>query len=330
MSKLNLQVQLLPTSSYLEWNEFVLSNQHATLFHSTDWLANFGELSVVVVLADSKIVGGCALVKTRKKGIKGYHVPPITPYFGPIVDHKITDQTQRQRIVQQILKALPKSATYDFILLPEYQDLLPYIWAGYSPTVRYTYRTNLALNDWQSAINKNKARDYRKAQKHLQEGKVKLSKNAHNLDAVLALVEETAARKNFALLTALYKRVFENGNLKSIWNTKVVETPEGQPLAAVLTVSDRFQTYYLFNGRVKELPKEFQNINLLIMGQAIEEAIENKRIFDFEGSMLQGVEQYFRLLAGVQQPIFRLQKSNSLMHHIMRFLKQRKHERSNS
>jgi len=51
------------------------------------------------------------------------------------------------------------------------------------------------------------------------------------------------------------------------------------------------------------------------------------RIFDFEGSMLKGVEAFCRLMGGTQAPCYRVQKSASLRYSLMRAANQIKNDR---
>jgi len=49
----------------------------------------------------------------------------------------------------------------------------------------------------------------------------------------------------------------------------------------------------------------------LIQYESIKFALENNKQFDFEGSMLESIEKYFRSFGAVQKPYFQITKINS-------------------
>jgi hypothetical protein len=64
-----------------------------------------------------------------------------------------------------------------------------------------------------------------------------------------------------------------------------------------------------------------------LLYKGIEFALTSGRKFDFEGSMLQGVETFYRLLGGKQVSVYRVQKSPSLIYSIIRAANQIRNDR---
>ena len=83
--------------------------------------------------------------------------------------------------------------------------------------------------------------------------------------------------------------------------------------AALYLVWDERAAYYLLGGGDPELRNS--GAHSLIMWEAIKHAATVSKTFDFEGSMVEPVERFFRAFGGRQVPYHRVTSINS------RFLK---------
>ena len=66
------------------------------------------------------------------------------------------------------------------------------------------------------------------------------------------------------------------------------------------------------------------NINLVdtIQFESIKFALSSGRAFDFEGSMIESIEKYFRSFGSIQTPYFSISKTNSKLLKIRKFIKE--------
>src|SRR5690606_4486668 len=94
------------------------------VFQTAEWLSVTGEAFVASVCYDEndRIKGYLPLVETTKFGIKGYHIPPYTPYFGPVVLE--TDLFKKTKVIEKLLKPFFKSKHIDFIISPNDKDIV--------------------------------------------------------------------------------------------------------------------------------------------------------------------------------------------------------------
>ena len=49
----------------------------------------------------------------------------------------------------------------------------------------------------------------------------------------------------------------------------------------------------------------------LVLFESIKFAMQSKRAFDFEGSMIESIEKYFRAFGAIQKPYYSISKINS-------------------
>lgn len=88
------------------------------------------------------------------------------------------------------------------------------------------------------------------------------------------------------------------------------EDAQGRVHAAAYIVWDEQAAYYLMGGADPELRSS--GATSLVLWEAIQFAAGVTRTFDFEGSMIESIERYFRAFGARQKPYCRVTKANSL------------------
>ncbi|MCY1460607.1 Acetyltransferase (GNAT) domain protein [compost metagenome] len=89
----------------------------------------------------------------------------------------------------------------------------------------------------------------------------------------------------------------------------IAEDPEGRRHAGVYIVWDQNSAYYIMGGGDPELRNS--GATSLCMWEAIKLASTVTKAFDFEGSMLEPVERFFRGFGASQVPYFSITKTPS-------------------
>ena len=91
-------------------------------------------------------------------------------------------------------------------------------------------------------------------------------------------------------------------------------------LGNVFCVFDKQKCYYLLGGVDKK--SGIQGVNNLLVQKSIEKAKSlGCTIFDFEGSMLKGVEKFFRSFGGTLTPYYTVQKAWLPLEMLLKFKK---------
>ncbi|WDE99151.1 GNAT family N-acetyltransferase [Lentisphaera profundi] len=85
--------------------------------------------------------------------------------------------------------------------------------------------------------------------------------------------------------------------------------PEGRHHAGVYLIWDKESAYYIMGGGDPELRNS--GATSLCMWEAIKFASTVSTSFNFEGSMIEPIESFFRAFGAIQKPYFNITKTNS-------------------
>jgi hypothetical protein len=181
---------------------------------------------------------------------------------------------------------------------------LPLHWEGYRLQTRYTYRIHLsdAINLWKQISNKQKS-TIGKA-----EAKYSIA-TIDDFDRFYALNKQTFSRKGMEVPYS--KDVFKHldSALLAHGHRTILGAfdKEGQLDAAIYLVHDPSTVYLLAIGS-ESAHRSNGSIPFLIWN-GVQRFSQSHHIFDFEGSMIKGIESFFRSFGGTPTPYIRLTKT---------------------
>lgn len=186
-------------------------------------------------------------------------------------------------------------------------DWLPFYWAGYRQTTRYTYLLGdlrLPEETLLAAMSPNIRRNIAKARDKYGI-RVRKGIPAEDFLRIQALTFERQGRRapnDTAVLRALTKaaREREQGDLWGAYDG------DGRLHAVIFLVWQESSAYYLAGGGDPSLRQS--GAHSLLLWEAIRFAAGRSERFDFEGSMLPGVERFFREFGATQTPYFMITK----------------------
>ena len=324
----------LKLNSNLEHNynvflsEFNCSN--LTVFHSYHWLKAFNaDVEFWYFKNQENVVKSIFIfIETKKYFVTGLHIPPYTQYFSPLFADS-TNEIQKKEIVFALINKLSlenKLHVLDFKLFRGNHDILPFHWLGFQTTINLTYTVSGSYSEYFSKLNKNKVREIKKLYKLIEEEKIEIVTEIEDKE-VLELFEITAQRAEFSYSPIVLKNLLSN---RAHFEHKIIGIRlknEGL-ISFGLFPYDNHSVYNIINAsiRIQDDPI-LKTINLLMLNEAIKFALDSNRIFDFEGSMLPGVSDFYRLMGGIQTPVYRLTKSKNLKYSFMRALAQIRNDR---
>lgn len=239
-------------------------------------------------------------------------MPPFTqtmgPWFAPdSADTKYTTRLgQRQALCRQLIEQLISYRVFLQNFHYAIMDWLPFYWADYKQTTRYTYlldEINKPDRLWEQ-MNANIRRNIQKARdKH----QLTIRKGI-SVDAFLQVQAQTFARQGLRLKqdVNVLRRLIEvsrerqQGDLWGAYDTA------GQLHAAAFVVWQSQSAYYIAGGGNPALRDS--GAHSLVLWEAIRYVSAYTDRFDFEGSMLPGVERFFREFGARQTPYFTITK----------------------
>ena len=219
------------------------------------------------------------------------YMPKMTQTMGIWMSKNVNGDYGAQKRILQDLKEQMKVFRYiHFSLAPENQYVLPYLWFQYSIEPRFTYRINDLTNLEKLYEGLNKT-----AKKNIKAAKNKVS---------------ISYEINFTELWEMLNATFKAQNRKNPMSKQLVydivtmcereqsgkyicaKDKEGNIHSCAYFVYDENVCYYLLGA--SDVKYRASGAQSLVLWEGIRFASEHSKVFDFEGSMIEGIENFFR------------------------------------
>ena len=301
------------------------AQSYVGVFGSEKWLSIYGDaLKLIGIYKDEhQIIGGFYFLNTKKYGLTFLKLPPYTPHCGLFFISDSKNKSSVSNFSKEVINEVctfftNQKSTLTVLAFPfSIIDLQPFIWNKYKVIPNYTYHINLTQT--------------------LEEIKVNFdSKNRNAISKALkeevTVVENTLSKQELHLFfknslnttnANSYDSELENIFMKFADDTNsfsVSAYKSNQLLGNVFCVFDKHTCYYLLGGVDKK--SGIQGVNNLLVQKSIEKAKSlGCKTFDFEGSMLKGVEKFFRGFGGTLTPYYTVQKAWLPLEILLKFKK---------
>ena len=241
-------------------------------------------------------------------------MPKLTPFLGiwlkyPEGQKYATKLSHEKSVTTELIDSLPHHDYFYQKLHYSITNWLPFYWKNFKQTTEYTYVIeNLSdLDHVFSEFRDNIRREIRKAEKQ-----VTVTCDT-SLERIYEITQMTFKRQNMKLPFSFecIKKIDAACQKKECRKIFVAEDAEGKVHAAIYIVWDNHSAYYLFGGGDPEA--RTSGAMSLLMWEAIKFAATVSQKFDFEGSIIEPVERFFRSFGATQKPFFKITKSNSII-----------------
>jgi hypothetical protein len=295
------------------------------VFGSEKWLSVYGDtLTLMGIYKDEhQLIGGFFYLKTKKFGFTFIKLPPYTPHCGLFFVGDSKNQSSKNNFSKEVINEVcnyfseQKSALCILAFPSQINDFQPFIWNKYKVVPNYTYRINLeqSIEDIKAHFDSKNRNVINKAIKE----EVVVSENilgkAELLDFFVNSLETTDANIYSAELKNIFHQFSDDSNSFGLTAKKGAEI-----LGSVFCIYDKNTCYYLLGGVNKK--SGIQGVNNLLIQKSIEKAKElGCKTFDFEGSMLKGVEKFFRSFGGEMVPYYTVNKAILPLEILLKFKK---------
>jgi lipid II:glycine glycyltransferase (peptidoglycan interpeptide bridge formation enzyme) len=296
-----------------------IENRTNSIFQTNWWLEALapGQWGEVTFHKGDEIVARLPYVKKIKWGLTILTSPPLTQTLGPwlIPSHaKYAKQlSQEKELFGTLIERLPPFDLFRQNFSPAITNWLPFYWAEFQQNTRYTYRLeNLIDHDqlW-FGFQENIRREIRKAMKLVEV--CDDSASELGLDQFLDINEKSFQRQGKSLpysrdlVNRLDKACIKHDARRIFF----ARDAKGRIHSTVYIVWDNNTAYYLMGGRDPELHNS--GATSLVMWEAIKFASSVSKQFDFEGSMIETIEKFFRAFGAKQVPYFHVTKASPRM-----------------
>ena len=282
-----------------------------TPFEQPWWLEAVapGRWGEVLVERQGEVVARLPYMRKQKLGLTVLTQPPLTRFVGPWL-RPSPGKYERQlgaecELMNELIKNLPQHDVYRGSFAPTITNWLPFYWAGFDATVRYTYRID-DLSDpdrlW-AGLGGNVRSRVRRAEKDVE------IRTDVGVDDVLGINRKLTERRGRcrSFSDGLAQRLDEACRTRDVRDIVAAVDAGGRVQAALYLVRDATTTYLLYGGTDPEFRSS--GVNSLVVWEAIRRAAQRSQRFDFLGSMIESVERVNRAFGAHQVPYFFITRS---------------------
>ncbi len=309
-----------------KYKEFV-HKENLPIFMQPYWLdsvCEYGmEWDVILYEKGGEIWGSFVYCIKKKYGFTLITMPKLTQFLGPYIKYPKGQKYYKKlswekEIINYFIDNLPKFDYFNMNFHYSITNWLPFYWRGFKQTTRYTYiiENNLNVEELSKSFETDVKRRRRKAEKlgvEVFEG--------NDIELFYKLNKMTFERQRLKIPYSFefVKKLYENCTINNACKMLFAKY-SGETIAANFLVYDDKSVYYLMGGIDPE-KRDLGGMDV-VMFESIKFALETNRDFDFEGSMIESIEKYFRSFGGIQKPYFQIKKVNSMILRLKNCLKE--------
>jgi hypothetical protein len=262
------------------------------------------------------VLGVLPYFKTRRFGLTVVLQPPLTTYGGPWLRYPNNADLKPQRrydfekrVFDELLRQLPRSAFFQQNFHPDVQNWLPFHWAGFRQTTRYTYIFD-DVSDLEKirASFKNTLRtDLKKAERATE-----IQREDDAVELLFHLHQLSFLRKNrhppysFDIFQRLHAALNERGQSACFIAR---DRRSNAPHAGLYLVFDNRRANVLLTGNAPAFKTHSAVWGLF--WEAMQFCSERDLSLDFEGSMERGIERGFRAFGARLTPYHQVWKAGN-------------------
>jgi hypothetical protein len=290
------------------WNAFIASSPQAAPYGCTWYLdVVWPGWKAIVVTEKDQILAALPFSISKKHRINYVFNPKFSQYvglfFGAIEKKNATlTFSLKKRLVKAIVEALPSEIkVFNIKFAPEFDYPLPFHWAGYELHTRLSYWLD-NQTDKLSLLKNFEERTRTYINKAVKSGLVVSS--IPDIDAIVALANE---RNSYPLEEALLKKLWTALRQQKKGIALEVRDATGRLHAGLIYQQFQHKIIHLFSAFDAELGN--QGGMSLAIWKSIETAGPEVKIIDFEGSMLEPVENFFRGFGTRPVPYLQIKKN---------------------
>jgi hypothetical protein len=297
-----------------EFRSYCARQNDIPLFLTAEWMDLIcGDDWDVLLEAKGHNIHGFFIFPLNKKlGFKRILQPHLTPYSGVWINYPegqkdLTRIAYEKKVVSALIDQMPQFDELNLTFYPTFTNWLPFYWKGFKQTTRYTYKIfkGQSTGALREQVKDSVRRELAKAERSLQ---LFVSDDVKPLfDFKVRSFREQ--KRAFYLTYPFVKRCFDWCVRQGKGQILYARDEQGNVHAGIVLVWDNNCIYYLFGASAPE----YKNSGALtfLLWKGIEMAQVQHKDFDFEGSMLEPVEQFFRNFGATQLPYFQILKCNA-------------------
>lgn len=269
---------------------------------------------IILVEKSDSIVASLPYMKQKIYGFKTAGMPILTQKLGPWIKYPDGQKYSRKleyekKIFQELIKKIPPdialySQNFDYSI----SNWLPFYWKGFQQTSRYTYVIdNLGNFDViKENLSHAKRQNLKKAERSGLSVLFDLSASQFYQHHVKTLAAQNVYDKRIAYSFETFKRIYDACYKHESGRTIYAKDEHGHIHAALFVIWDENSAYDLIST-IDGQCRTYGAATLLVW-KIMKYLSDKTTKFDFEGSMIEGVENSFRGFGAKQKMYFQISK----------------------
>ena len=294
------------------WDAFVEASPQGMIYSCYDYISTLEpEWHAVIVRSNDIIHAVMPFTLKKKAGITYSTQPVFTQYWG-IMFRRAEANTaksfeQKRQWVKLIIKALPPDIRlFNYNFSPAFDYPLPFFWNGFTVSPRYSNHIDLdrSIDDLWSNISEKARGHIRKVEKDGVTVRI-----GHEIDEVVRIFRKAKEQKIKNMTDSNYKAIRDIAHhyaQKDMCYTIIANDAAGKPIAGTIYFKFRDTTIHFLGSTDPEY--KGRGAMSLIIWKALQNARDNSKTFDFEGSMIEPVEQFFLSFGSTPVPYLSIVK----------------------
>lgn len=301
-----------------------LALQNIGVFGSKEWLSIYDNITCIGIFAnEAQMIGGFYYLKTKKYGFDFIKLPPYSPHCGLFFLNESKNQSSKNNATKEIMGEVcqyisNQKASLCVLAFPsQIVDLQAFFWEKYKVVPNYTYRIDLSktIEEIKTHFDSKNRNKINKASKE----NVVVEENVLNSEQLYQFFNSSLNTTGANVYGSELKNIF--AKFSNPTNSFTLTAKHNNDVIGnVLCVYDTVNCYYLLGGVYKN--SGVPGVNNLLVQKSIEKAqLLGCKTFDFEGSMLKGVEIFFRNFGGKMEPYYTVNKASLPLEILLKFKK---------
>ena len=278
---------------------------------SRDWwldaTAGIDNWDVVLVEKGGEVVASMPYMISKRYGFKCLCQPILTQKLGPWLKYpygqKYTRKLEYEKeIFTMLIDKLPEADSFSACFDYNITNWLPFYWKGFEQTTLYTYviETLLDIEKIKNGFSHAKRQNIRKAENMNLQVYFDLScvefYNHHKMTLSKQNVYDKKIVYSYEIFEKIYNAAYSNNAGRVIYAKDV----NGNIHSALFVIWDSNSAYDLISTIDPDY-RSFGSATMLVL-KMMQYLSDKTKAFDFEGSMIEGVENSFRQFGAVQKP----------------------------
>lgn len=295
-----------------KWNTFVERSPQGYIYHYT-WYLDIvcPNWKAIVIKNNQEWLAVMPLNIQRKWGLSYIFQPLLTQFLGILFkpqDSKMEKNlSDKKDWITEIINYIPKQVKlFNYNFSPHFDYPLPFYWYKYQLFTRYNYE--LDLSEGKNRLLENLHTKTRYQIKKTQKENNVVVEVSSDIDAFISEHKKSGRSflntNIFSLITDLYKKAYTLNKA-----TLLIAKSEDKILTGTIFMKYKENWINLY-GSLKNSQESEKRATEILLWKAIQMAVENGATrFDFEGSMIEGVERFYRKFGGKPVPYLNIQKN---------------------